>query len=159
VFNDYHFITRWRVRGTVAEVIDILSDAEDLPRWWPSVYIDVKKRDDMVELYTKGWLPYTLRWSFRVVETKPDGFIIEAFGDFAGRGEWTLTQSGDDVAVTYDWHIRAEERLLKLLSPILKPIFAANHRWAMSRGEESLKIELARRHGETHGERPKATFR
>jgi hypothetical protein len=52
-------------------------------RWWPSVYIDVKKRGDIVELYTKGWLPYTLRWSFRVLETKPDGFIIEAFGDSA----------------------------------------------------------------------------
>ncbi len=28
----------------------------------------------------------------------------------------------------------------------MKPIFAANHRWAMSRGERSLKLELARRH-------------
>jgi len=37
VFNDYHFITHWRVRGKVDEIIDILSDAEDLPRWWPSV--------------------------------------------------------------------------------------------------------------------------
>jgi hypothetical protein len=159
VFNDYHFITHWRVRGNVDEIIDILKDAEDLPRWWPSVYIDVKKRGDIVELYTKGWLPYTLRWSFRVLENKPGGFIIEAFGDFVGRGEWTLTQSGDDIDITYDWHIRAEKPLLKLLSPILKPIFAANHRWAMARGEESLKIELARRHGEPHGEPPKATFR
>jgi len=28
----------------------------------------------------------------------------------------------------------------------MKPIFAANHRWAMQKGEESLKLELARRH-------------
>jgi hypothetical protein len=28
---------------------------------------------------------------------------------------------------------------------ILKPIFAANHRWAMARGEESLTRELLRR--------------
>jgi hypothetical protein len=35
-----------------------------------------------------------LRWSFRVTESKPDGFIIEAFGDFVGRGEWTLTRNG-----------------------------------------------------------------
>jgi len=159
VFNDYHFITHWRVRGTVKEIIDILNNAEDLPRWWPSVYIDVKKRGDIVELFTKGWLPYTLRWSFRVLENRPDGFIIEAFGDFVGRGEWLLTQSGDDVDITYDWHIRAEKRLLKLFSPILKPIFAANHRWAMARGEESLKIELARRHGVAHGLPPQATFR
>jgi hypothetical protein len=28
----------------------------------------------------------------------------------------------------------------------MKPIFAANHRWAMARGEKSLLLELARRH-------------
>jgi hypothetical protein len=54
VFYDYHFITHWRVRGIVAEIIDILSDAEDLPRWWPSVYIDVKKRGNIVD---KGLAP------------------------------------------------------------------------------------------------------
>jgi hypothetical protein len=27
----------------------------------------------------------------------------------------------------------------------MKPLFEANHRWAMARGEESLKLELARR--------------
>lgn len=34
------------------------------------------------------------------------------------------------VDITYEWHIRAEKPFLKLFSPILKPIFAANHRWA-----------------------------
>ena len=157
--NDYHFVTRWRVQGSVKEVLDILGDAEDLPRWWPSVYIEVKKRGDAVELFTKGWLPYTLRWSFRVNETRPDGFVIEAFGDFVGRGEWIVTQDGDEVDIVYDWRITAEKSLLRLFSPILKPIFSANHQWAMARGEESSKIELARRHGEEHGVPPKATFR
>ena len=27
----------------------------------------------------------------------------------------------------------------------MKPLFEANHRWAMARGEESLRLELARR--------------
>jgi hypothetical protein len=27
----------------------------------------------------------------------------------------------------------------------MKPLFEANHRWAMAQGEESLKLELARR--------------
>lgn len=156
--NEYVFVTHWQVRGAVAEVAEILGDAEDLPRWWPAVYLEVTKRGDVVELYTKGWLPYTLRWSFRVVGTRPDGFTLEAFGDFVGRGVWHFEQSGDEVAITYDWRIRAEKPLLRLFSPILKPIFAANHRWAMKTGEESLKIELARRHGEPHGKPPRPTF-
>lgn len=157
--NEYHFITHWRVRGNVAEVLDILGNAEDLVRWWPSVYLDVTKRGEVVELCTKGWLPYTLRWSFRVTESRPDGFVLEAFGDFVGRGEWIVKQEGAEVAITYDWRIRAEKPLLRLFSPILKPLFAANHRWAMDKGEESLKLELARLHGEPAAPPPGPTWK
>ena len=62
-----------------------------------------------------------------------------------GRGIWTLRQDGADVLVRYDWKILAEKPLLRDFSSIMKPIFGANHRWAMAKGEESLKLELARR--------------
>ena len=45
----------------------------------------------------------------------------------------------------YDWRLRAEKPLLRNLSFLLKPLFEANHRWAMAQGEESLKLELLRR--------------
>jgi hypothetical protein len=144
--NDYHFVTEWRVRGTVPEVLTILGDPLDLPRWWPAVYLDVKKlQDGTFDLHTKGFLPYTLRWRFRVTEERADGFGLDAFGDFIGHGDWRLTQEGDEVEIVYDWRIRAEKPLLRFFSPILKPIFAANHRWAMRKGEESLVRELTRR--------------
>jgi len=47
--------------------------------------------------------------------------------------------------ITYDWRISAEKPLLKNLWFVLKPVFEANHRWAMALGEESLRLELARR--------------
>jgi hypothetical protein len=155
--NDYHFITDWRVESTLQEVADIIADAEGLTRWWPSVYLDVKvleKGDEaglgkVVDLYTKGWLPYTLRWQFRVTEVRKDGFSLIAHGDFEGRGIWTFRQDGRWVDIIYDWKISAEKPLLRYFSFIMKPIFAANHRWAMAKGEESLKLELARRHAKT----------
>ena len=162
MLNEYHFVTRWRVPGTAEEVSDILGDAEDLPRWWPAVYLEVREEspgDDrgigkLVSLYTKGWLPYTLRWRFRVVDSRePHGYTIEAFGDFAGRGVWTFEQDRAWVNMTYDWKVRADKTLLRSLSFLLKPIFAANHHWAMARGEESLRIELARRNASTEEER------
>jgi hypothetical protein len=152
--NKYHFVTHWRVPGRVAEVADILSDAADLPRWWPAVYLDVQEtkpgdEDGIgkeVSLYTRGWLPYTLRWQFCVTESDyPHSFALESWGDFVGRGEWRLRQNGRFVDVTYDWRIQAEKPLLRTFSFLLRPIFAANHRWAMARGEESLRLELARR--------------
>lgn len=98
--NEYTFLTRWRVKGTAREVYDILSEAPDLVRWWPLVYLEVKEMEHgdadgvgkRVSLYTKGWLPYTLRWNFVVTEVrKYTGFSLEAQGDFAGRGVWAFT--------------------------------------------------------------------
>jgi hypothetical protein len=156
--NDYHFITHWRVQATVKEVSDILRDATQLPRWWPSVYLEVKQLepgdsdgvDKVVSLYTKGWLPYTLRWQFRVTESKyPYGFSLEAWGDFVGRGIWTFEQDGEFTNITYDWKLRADKFILDKLSFLMKPIFSANHHWAMERGEQSLKIELERLRAKT----------
>ncbi len=156
--NDYHFITTWRLVSTPEEITEILGNGPDLARWWPSVYLDVEQLERggpdgvgaVVGLYTKGWLPYTLRWSFRVTENRsPHGFSLEAIGDFVGRGVWTFEQIGAETVVTYDWQITAEKGVLKHLSFIMKPIFGANHRWAMARGEESLRIELARRRATT----------
>lgn len=154
--KSYHFITRWTVKASCAEVYNILKEADDLPRWWPSVYLDVKtlERGDadglgkLVSLHTKGWLPYTLRWQFRVTEVHPQdhsGFSLEAMGDFVGRGVWTFTQAGDNCAIVYDWCIKAEKPLLKYLSFLLKPVFSANHEWAMRKGLESLELELRRK--------------
>ena len=152
--NDYHFITHWRVKGTLEEVNEILGDAADLVRWWPSVYLDVQVLEPgdenyigrIVSLYTKGWLPYTLRWQFEVTESNyPYGSRIEARGDFNGRGIWSFEPDGDWVNITYDWKITADKGLLKTFSFLLKPIFGLNHEWAMAKGIESLKLEMARR--------------
>lgn len=159
--NDYHFITRWRVPGSVEEIAAIIADAGGLTRWWPSVYLAVRELEPgdasglgkVIDLYTKGWLPYTLRWQFRVTELRADGFAIEAWGDFVGRGIWSFAQEGPTAIVTYDWRIRADKPLLRRLSFLLKPIFAANHRWAMEQGERSLKLELARRRAGTPEQR------
>jgi len=151
--NDYHFVTHWRVPGTLERVSDILGDPLDLVNWWPSVYLAVAEVEPgdaqgvgrVVSLHTRGWLPYTLRWSFRVTESRrPFGFSLEAWGDFDGTGVWTFAQDGEWVNITYDWRIRAEKPLLRYLSFILKPVFSANHRWAMAEGEKALRARIAR---------------
>jgi hypothetical protein len=50
--------------------------------------------------------------------------------------------------VRFDWNIVAEKPLLKYLSFLMKPIFRANHEWAMRRGQESLAREIERRRGQ-----------
>jgi hypothetical protein len=159
---EYNFVTRWSVLGTVNEVSDVLSDARELPRWWPAVYLAVEELEPgdergigrRVRLHTRGFLPYTLSWELRLVESRrPYGFTSEARGDLSGRGVWTLEAAGARTLVAFDWRVRAEKPLLRLLSPVFRPLLSANHRWAMDRGKESLELELARRRAATPAEK------
>ena len=76
-----------------------------------------------------------------------------ATGDLVGSGVWTLTQHGEIVDVQYDWRITADKPLLRYGTFIFRPIFSANHHWAMARGEESLYLELRRRRAKSEMER------
>ena len=76
-----------------------------------------------------------MRWSFRELEEHwPHGATIDARGDLAGVGVWTLVQERNVVR-------------LRRLSTVLKPRFAWNHRWAMAKGEAGLRREMERRTG------------
>ncbi|OWY23972.1 polyketide cyclase [Sphingobacteriales bacterium UPWRP_1] len=164
--NRYHFITRWQVTASKEEVYHLLEDVETLVNWWPSVYLEVTVLEKgqpggvgkVINLYTKGWLPYTLRWKFIVTKTDfPNGFAIDAQGDFEGTGVWTFEQQpgSDTCHINYDWNITARKPLLRYLTFLLRPVFAANHRWAMQKGLESLQLELQRRRAKTPEERAK----
>jgi hypothetical protein len=144
---DYRLISHWRVPGALEDVAALLREPRDLVRWWPEVYLAVEvaheDRGDVVHVRSRGFLPFTLSWSFRELESRwPYGATIEAWGDLVGCGVWTLVQDGTDVLATYDWRVRAEEPWLRRLSPVLKPLFAWNHRWAMAKGEAGLRREM-----------------
>ncbi|MBL8604992.1 MAG: SRPBCC family protein [Myxococcales bacterium] len=153
--NTYDFSTRWRLPYPAEVVFSLLSDPESLPRWWPSVYLaveTVEPGDDeglgrIVRFHTKGWLPYTLQWSAKTTRVaRPVEIAFDASGDFDGQGRWSLTPLGPDTEVLFRWQIRAEKPLLRELSFMLRPVFEANHQWAMDRGYESLLLELERMH-------------
>jgi uncharacterized protein YndB with AHSA1/START domain len=160
--NEYAFLTRWRIPASPEEVYEVIADGDSLARWWPAVYLEVKTLEPgepggvgrLTELWTKGFLPYTLRWRFRIVEARrPERLALEAMGDFVGRGVWTFAPRDAGTDVLFDWRLRAEKPLLRALSFLMKPVFSANHRWAMARGEESLRLELLRRRASTAEER------
>jgi hypothetical protein len=152
--NEYQFLTEWRVTGEAETVFEILREGSQFPRWWPDVYLDAKSMPsgrpdrigDRVELLTRGRLPYRLRWTAEVARLQPfESIEITAHGDFVGRGIWNLKPDGKELVVTFDWRIRADKPLLKVFSPLLKPLFSWNHRWAMATGLPRLKQEISRR--------------
>lgn len=152
--NQYQFLTRWRVEATPAEVYRILEDTPGLVRWWPAVWLTVEevhpgneeRIGSVYQLTSKGWLPYILTWSATTTAKEfPTRIALEARGDFHGRGVWTIHPNGSWTDVEYLWEIAADKPLLRYLSFALKPVFRANHEWAMRVGEVSLRRELRRR--------------
>jgi len=150
----YHFVTRWRVEANAQEVYDVISDPLQFPRWWRCVYRSVTEIEAgdssgigrCLSLHTKGWLPYALRWESVTLKAFPPHLIaIRAEGDLGGRGVWRFEQSGTFVDISFDWRVTAAKPLLRRLSFVCKPVFAANHRWAMRKGLECLKAELVHR--------------
>jgi len=152
--TEFFIPTTWRVKARVEHVYDLLSRPREFPRWWPEVYLDVHEVTAgdangvgrVVALRTKGKLPYELRWQAEMTSAdKPHGMSIRARGDLDGRGEWRLRQDGEWVVATYAWTVLATKPWMIYLAPLLRPVFAWNHRWAMQRGLEGLTRELARR--------------
>jgi hypothetical protein len=151
--HHYQFLTRWRIEATPEEVYPIIDDTPSYPRWWPAVWLRVEVLDpgdangigNRVRLTTKGWLPYILSWEGRALEKKfPHRAVFTAMGYFEGQGTWTFRADGSFVDIEYRWEVVADKALLKYLSFVFRPLFAFNHNWAMARGEESLRLELAR---------------
>ncbi len=152
--NAFHLKTHWSLPGRIEEVCEILNDPASFVDWWGDVYLNVEILDDgddrgiggAVQVLTRGALPYRLRWTGRLVEeNRPKTWRIRAEGDLDGEGVWHLRQNGEMAELTYDWTVLAEKPVLRVLSPLLKPVFAWNHNWAMAKGLDGLKSEMARR--------------
>ena len=87
-----------------------------------------------VRFHSRGRLPYTLRWTAETTAvSRPDRIAVRASGDFEGAGEWTIhAVDASHTEATYVWAITATRPLLKYLSPLFRPLFEWNHRWAMT---------------------------
>jgi len=153
--NRYHVVCQWRVLGTLDEIYALLSHPEDLPRWWPAMFLEslpILSGDEegfatVTRLESRGWLPYVHRWHTSIEEAEqPTALAFRAWGDFKGQIKWRLEQQEAWADVTLDWDVEARKPVERYLSVLLRPLFSASLGWALARGEESLRLELARRH-------------
>jgi len=139
--NKYHFEDHWHIPHSADDVWDVLAEAEKFPEWWRGVYLDATRLDSVrITVLTRGWLPYKLRWTIETVrKEKPHVIEFKASGDFSTDGSrWVLTPKPGGTDVLLDWNPVVEKPIVKVLSPVLKPLFEWNHHWAMNLGEKQL---------------------
>ena len=160
---EFRILSRWRVKGNVDDVYDVITTPQDFVRWWSAVYLRVEEVEPgdengvgrIFNLHTRSLLPYTLDWQARATEVeKSSRLVVKAHGDLEGTGEWRFCQDGDWVRVDYNWTVVANKPWMRYLAPVLRPVYAANHRWAMRKGQQGLERELERIRHNRNGERP-----
>ena len=146
VLAEYVFTDEWDVAAALEEVFDTLADGTTYPQWWKPVYIDVREQDGFTHQHFKGRLPYHLHTRTKTTHSeRPYTLQGETDGDLRGTGLWTLTPTGDGTHVRFDWRVQADRRLLRILSPVLRPALRWNHNWAIARAVDGLEPYVQKR--------------
>ncbi len=149
--NVYRFHDEWFIPHPIEKVWPHIYDGAAYPKWWrcwDSVVPLNEKHGNEVGARTRitahGFLPYHVRLVLEVTSVDaPYTLAVKSTGDLNGRGLWTLRAAEGGTAITYEWIVQADKPLIKLFSPIVKPLFAQNHHYTMQTGEASLKRLLA----------------
>jgi uncharacterized protein YndB with AHSA1/START domain len=144
--REYVFVDEWDVDAPREAVFELLADARTYPQWWRPVYIDVEAEGEpalgnVTRQHFKGRLPYHLHTRTTTVRLEP-GYVVagDVDGDLRGHGEWTLADlPGGGTHVRFDWRVYADRRLLRVLTPVLRPALRANHAWAIARARDGLE--------------------
>jgi quercetin dioxygenase-like cupin family protein/uncharacterized protein YndB with AHSA1/START domain len=141
----YLFVDEWDVSAPPEAVFDAIADSRSYPRWWRPVYLDVQADGPAApgtaaSHHFKGRLPYHLHTRSVIAEIDPPHRVVaDVDGDLRGRGTWTLTSVPHGTHVRFDWQVHADRALLRVLTPVLRPIFRWNHNWAIARAKEGLE--------------------
>lgn len=148
---DYAFVDEWDVAAPPEAVFEALADARTYPTWWTPTYVAVESDGPPAvgrasRQKFKGALPYTLSTVSTVVRLdRPREFEVSVVGDLRGTGIWTLTPTEEGVHVRFDWRVHADRSFLRVLTPVLRPLFRWNHNVAIKQAMAGLE-SYARAH-------------
>jgi uncharacterized protein YndB with AHSA1/START domain len=147
----YRFVDEWLVAASPEWVYGLLSCPREYPEWWGEAFLEGEgdpgpaAPGKRARLLTRGRLPYRLRWELTCVEAvAPARLVSRIEGDFVGQGVWTISQADGGTRAVLEWNVEVRKGLVRGLTPVLRPLFAWNHGWAMARGLASITALAAR---------------
>ncbi len=150
---NYSFTTYWQIDAPINTVWDAIYDAKNWPKWWKNVKkVTVIKEGDkngIGAIQHHEWgtaLPYRLVFDIKTTKVeRPHLLLADSIGQLIGTGRWELKEEGSTTLVRYDWNVRTTKKWMNLLAPILRPVFAWNHKAVMGEGGRSLARLLGTR--------------
>ncbi|HXY84322.1 MAG TPA: SRPBCC family protein [Gaiellaceae bacterium] len=145
----YRFLDQWVVPHDIEAVFDLVGDPLAYPEWWHDVFLEASgdagppKVGNRVSVVARGFLPYRLRFALATTAVdRPTRLASRLEGDFEGTGEWRLHSEGASTICELDWRPLVNKAGVKQLTPVLRPLFRANHNWTMRRGQQRILERL-----------------
>jgi uncharacterized protein YndB with AHSA1/START domain len=147
----FDLASEWRLATPLERVWAELSTPDNWPQWWRAVrrVVLLAEGDPRTGVgarrrFTWGTaLPYTLSLEMTATRIEPMSLLEgRAAGELDGVGRWTLRPDGAGTVVRYDWMVEITRPWQVALAPVLRPVFAWNHRVVMAWGDEDLRTRL-----------------
>jgi len=141
----YRFHTTWQLHASPDRVFGALVDIATYPDWWPDVRSVRKIDDDTAEIVCRSSLPYrlTLRMRRDLQDERSGTLRVNLSGDLAGWLTGQVTAAQDATRLDIIQLVDARKPLLRLLSPVARPLFRINHALMMHRGRDGLGTHLS----------------
>ena len=151
--NIYHFAEHWTIPDHSPEAVwRVIVDATLLPKWWRGVYLESIPIQPYSQpavgarfrVKARGFLPYKLNFILECTELEQNRVVaVRSLGDFQGQWRAVVSPHEGGAHVDTTWQVTVLKPIVRWLSPLLRPLFAWNHRWTTPRGEAGLRAYLA----------------
>lgn len=148
---DFVLVSRWRIAAPPAAVWGLLADPQGWPAWWPYVrsvrLLRAGSGSGLGSLRRIEWgsaLGYGI--SLDVTTTrivKQREIEGHAHGDLDGVGLWNIESDAQATLVTYHWAVALRRPWMRLMLPLLRPLFVWNHHAVMLAGARGMARQLA----------------
>ena len=147
---EYRFLDHWIVPHAIERVFDAVGEPLAYPEWWSDVFLSTTgdggppTPGNSTSVVARGFLPYRLRFTLECLEVERPARILSRLAvDFEGTGEWRLREEHGATLAELDWRPVVTKRGVRQLTPVLRPLFRANHNWTMQRGQQRILERLA----------------
>jgi uncharacterized protein YndB with AHSA1/START domain len=150
--DDYDFTSVWTIAASRGDTWAFLEAPDQRwADWWPGLRsVDLDRTDGL--LGSTARCRWRSPWGYRVgvdlrVESIDPARRVDlvADGDLVGRGRVIFDDLADGgTRVTTHWHVATTPGWMRLLAPVLRPVFSFGHHVVMRRGERGLDRALRR---------------
>ena len=144
--NFYAFRSDWSVDATPNTIYRALERFESYSEWWPEVRSIRLVGAESCQVTCRSVLPYDLTFVLRPSRRDPGSGVLEAAmtGDLEGFSRWTISGGPSRSGLVFEEEVTVNKRLLRVLAPVARNLFRANHSVMMKHAQVGLATYLTR---------------